>query len=322
VTQKVLLSEINNYLGKNCDLFICSSSFEERCFSISRNINKSIINSSWVVYNGDGETEIKTNAETLLQIYDNNASLIEVSMDDPLYTADRIREKIIVELNKNVIDNVFIDITTFTHEALLILIKLFYLYCPNAEITCLYTNALEYSVGEEKKYKWLSNGIRELRSVLGYAGNIIPSRKNHLIMIVGYEYERAMRIINTIEPNSLSLGFGRSCSATTEKDKEANEYYLQLVEEMATYYTDIFKFEIPCDSPNKIIEELNRQIACAEDKNIIIVPMNNKISTIGVALTAIKNENIQLCYAPAISYNYRNYSIPGNNCYIYKIEWK
>ena len=39
--------------------------------------------------------------------------------------------------------------------------------------------------------KWLSRGIGEVRSILGYSGTLKPSRSNLLIVIVGYEYERA-----------------------------------------------------------------------------------------------------------------------------------
>lgn len=45
--------------------------------------------------------------------------------------------------------------------------------------------------------------------------------------------------------------------------------------------------------------------------------MNNKMSTVGVALAAMQNENVQICYAPAVIYNESNYSLPGKDCYIF-----
>lgn len=94
-----------------------------------------------------------------------------------------------------------------------------------------------------------------------------------------------------VTTSSLSLGFGHSDNATTDKDKDANEHYLQLVEQMAASYADIIRFEIKCDDPFATSEEISKQIECVEDKNILIVPLNNKLSTLGVAFAAMKNEN-------------------------------
>ncbi|MFA4885516.1 MAG: hypothetical protein WC601_07060, partial [Desulfotomaculaceae bacterium] len=207
-----------------------------------------------------------------------------------------------------------------THESLLILLRLLQMRCPTAKITGAYANASEYSVGDDVKHKWLSRGIGEIRSVLGFPGNIVPSRKTHLILIVGYEYERAVGIIETIEPNSIALGYGRSGSATTEKNKEANEHYLHLVEQMATSFSDIIRFEIPCNDPHKTRDELQTQISKVKDMNILIAPMNNKLSTIGAALAAFDNKDIQMCYAHALSYNYSSYSSPGSQCYIFDLQ--
>ena len=316
---KIELSKIKEVICSTYDVFICSSSFEERCLSISNNIDVSIFSEIWLIHNICDEQSNQIHTKMLSSIFGERAKLIEISLSNPLITADRIHEKIVEITNNKSLNSILIDITTFTHESLLILIKLLNLKCPNTKVTCIYANATEYSVGDDNKHKWLSNGIGEIRSVLGYAGNIIPSQKTHLIMIVGYESERAVSIINAIEPNSLALGYGCSSNATTDKNKEANEYYLHLIEEMTTSYSNIITFEIPCDDPLKITEELKKQIENEKDKNIIIVPMNNKLSTIGVALLAIENDDIQICYAPALTYNYQNYSTPGTNCYIYEL---
>ena len=48
--------------------------------------------------------------------------------------------------------------------------------------------------------------------------------------------------------------------------------------------------------------------------------MNNKMSTVGVFLSKIKNDDVQVCYAPAVIYNEENYSEPGNDCYIFDLK--
>src|SRR5699024_3770044 len=132
---------------------------------------------------------------------------------------------------------VFIDITTFTHETLLILLAIFREKFSYTNVVCGYVNAKEYSYDcEDQKDKWLSRGIGEIRSVLGYSGVLKPSKKNLLMVIVGYEYERAVRIIEAVEPDFLSLGYGLPSDSTTEKNRGANEHYTQLVKQMAAYY--------------------------------------------------------------------------------------
>ena len=65
--------------------------------------------------------------------------------------------------------------------------------------------------------KWLSKGVKEIRSVLGFPGEILPSRKNHLIVLTGYEYERAKTIIDILQPYSLALGFGEASNVNADK---------------------------------------------------------------------------------------------------------
>src|SRR5208337_3388367 len=191
-----------------------------------------------------------------------------------------------------------------------------------SRITGAYANASEYSVGDDIRHKWLSRGIGEVRSVLGYPGNIVLSRKTHLMLIVGYEHERAAGLIDSIEPNSIALGYGRSGSATTEKNKDANEHYMNLVKQMATSFSEISLFEIPCDDPQGTRDKLREQINKAGDVNILIAPMNNKLSTIGAAWAAFENRDVQICYARALSYNYGGYSMPGSHCYLLDMQWK
>jgi hypothetical protein len=229
-------------------------------------------------------------------------------------------ENIINYIVKKRTKRILLDITTFTHESLLILLKLLILYCPDTEITCIYANAKEYGMGDDLSQKWLSKGIHEIRSVLGYPGNLIPSQKTHLVVIVGYEYERGVSMINTLEPNILSLGYGKSENATVEKDKEANSHYSKLVAQMMPSYPSINRFEISCNDPYKTYESLKSKIGNIKNENILIAPMNNKISTIGVGLFGLKYEDVQICYAPALTYNLLNYSTPGNLCYIFDIE--
>ncbi len=316
---KVNLTDIKQQMNATFDLFICSSSFEGRCLSIANNINVDKIKRALILSNIEPLDYVKDNQAKLVSLFGEKGQIIKTSILNPLLTADNFQKSITTAINNGLSRSIFLDITTFTHESLLIILRLLRIHCEKIKITGGYANASEYSSGDDVKHKWLSRGIGDVRSILGYPGKIIPSRKTHLVIIVGYEHERAAGIIETIDPNSIALGFGQSSSATTEKDKDANEHFMMLVEQMATSFSNVNRFVIPCDNPRGTHDELVAQVRKVEDKNVIIAPMNNKLSTIGAAWTAFENDNIQLCYAQALSYNYKSYSSPGTQCYLFDL---
>ncbi|WP_298535709.1 hypothetical protein [uncultured Algibacter sp.] len=62
----------------------------------------------------------------------------------------------------------------------------------------------------------------------------------------------------------------------------------------------------------KTRDEILKYVSQFEDRNVVIVPMNNKISTIGAGLAAIENKNIQLSCLQTNSYNLKGYSETGD----------
>ena len=316
MVNKYRLNALNENISESIDLFICAASFESRCLSVPYSIELSKIKSAVIFYMKDSIQYINDNKILLQEHFKDIASCVELMHGDPLFTADRMQETLIECSQRLTVVSIMVDITTFTHESLLILLRLLPIVFPSATIMYAYANAQEYDSDNEKDNKWLSKGIGDIRSVLGYPGELLPARKTHLIVVVGYEYERAASIINALEPSKLALAFGRSDNATTEKDKDANEHYLHLVEQMASSYQEIECFEVKCNDPFETCKKIETHISNCRDMNIVIVPLNNKISTLGVAFAAMSNPSIQLSYAPALAYNYTNYSKPGDSCYI------
>lgn len=321
---KYNLSEVKDRLGEY-DLFVCSASFEDRCASVAKSIDLGKIKRAIVFYTEDDSKYVCENKNRLMEIFNDKAEEVPIYHSDPIKTADAIREKIAEYTSKHSIKSVLIDITTFTHEDLLIMLYIINKIVKGLDVTYVYANASVYDPEKEQKEKWLSRGISEIRTILGYSGTISPTKKTHLIVIVGYEVERAISIINSMEPSKLSLAFGSPGNATTETDQEANLEFLKavkepLMEKIDVSYTDISTFEISCNNPHETYLRMNDKINEEKEYNVVIVPLNNKLSTVGVAWAAIKNEKVQVCYAQALVYNYKNYSTPGSDCYVFKIE--
>ena len=319
--QKIKLNELQVTVTESYDLFICSSSFESRCLSVAKNLNFDRIKKSLILTNEDLIEYIGKNKDILVRYLGEKYLSVDISTTDPLLTADNISNVLNNSIQSEQINSILIDVTAFTHESLLIILRLVQIYFPDSIISGIYASASEYSIGDDIDQKWLSRGIGDVRPVLGYPGQIIPSKKNHLIVIVGYEYERATGIIEALEPNSISLGYGVSGSATTEKNKDANERYMHLVQQVATSFTNTNCFEIPCDNPYLSYKGIVSEIDKAIQSNVIIAPMNNKLTTIGVAWAAFMNKDVQLCYAKTLCYNYFNYSNPSEYCYIFDLKY-
>jgi hypothetical protein len=324
MTKKIRTQSLKKEIRKKeYELFVCFSSFEERCLAIPSQICKESFKKVIVIHNRYGCDEVKENNESLKKMFDSNCVEIGVDLKNPLEFADLFSQELAKGMGRTKY-NALIDITTFNHEFLMICMHLLSIRRNISDICCLYSSAEEYCPQSDLQEKWLSKGCKEIRPVLGYSGMLLPSQKNRLIIIVGYEYERALDVINMLEPNAITLIYGEAQKATTEKNKEANKYYMSTVKDLSYGYSDekIETLSIPCNDPDKAAIILEKLYEEYQDENVIVIPMNNKLSTLAVVKSLDQNEDVQVCYAPAHVYNELNYSTPGNTCYIYDFKKK
>lgn len=243
-----------------------------------------------------------------ISIYEEKAnfSLIETSISNPILTADRYIE-IVSTLTDDVVD---IDCSTFTHEHLLILLKVFSHIKQHKKINIIYTSVNNYLIGKDGG--WLSKGTKNIRNVLGFSGNLLPSKQLHLIVLVGLENERIQKIIEEYEPSKISIGKCSNESSLNEVTSELNQVHHnnidKFIQNVIFNLADSKEFEFSCDSPEKTYEKLTEIISENEEFNNVIIAANSKISTIGVAKLAILDENVQVCYAQPIEYNIESYT--------------
>lgn len=315
--KKARLHNLNSNVTEKYKVFICSASFESRCLAIPQKLKKQKFEKVIILENSEGSDTIKEHGNSIASTYLGVSSIIAVPFSDSLAVADRLAKELKSIKNR---DAVLIDITTFTHENLLIFLKVLQNDKKVKRIQCAYLNASEYCPDSAIEKKWLSRGCGDIHSVLGFSGMILPSRKLHLIVIVGYEYDRAFEMISAIEPNSMTLIYGESNSALTDKDKEANQIFNSLVQQMTFEFSNVESIQVPCNDPQAVADALQKLYLEHSDDNVMVVPMNSKVSTVGVYLSMRDNDDVQICYAPAVVYNESNYSIPGKDCYLFDIK--
>lgn len=321
---KISLTDLPNHLELPLDVFICSASFEDRCKSAAEKIDPSRVTRVLVCEYQDFESVATeaANAAWLRSRFANKVRRVILSTNKPLLTADNLSNAL-DDLPKAQCLNMMIDISTFTHEALLILLKLLRQSGLSAKIKFVYTGAREYSIGLQGNEKWLSKGIDDVRSVLGYPGELAPSKKLHLIILAGFESERAEKLIEAYEPAVVSLGLGEREASISEDHHDLNSVFHQRVVDFCTSISarsaGIRNFEFSCIDPIEAKVAIERQIAEYPGYNVIIAPLNTKISTVGAALAALERPSIQLCYSHPLQYNISGYSSPDENCRLFDL---
>jgi hypothetical protein len=315
---KISLISLPEHLPDQIDVFICSSSFETRSTVIPSHLKRETIGRSIIFCNEVTFTSlIHETASKLLTMFGERGRVVHVAMDNPLTVADRLQAELQhLPARPN---NIFVvDITSFTHEALLIVLRVLREHLrPSDKLICLYNGAMDYSIGLPPEQKWLTKGVGEIRSVLGYPGRIIPTQKIHLIVLVGFETERAERIIAAYEPSELSLGYGSPIESISLPLHELNKRFHK---RLSDRYKKVAHFLFSCEDAVAAKASVQHCVESRSGFNTFIAPMNTKISTVGVALAALENPAIQLCYATAEQYNFEAYSTPSDQCYLFEVS--
>jgi len=312
------LDDLASLRAGGIDLLICSASFEERCLSIPLRLAPEQVNRVAIMSAGRQEAHVSQNLDQLLEHFGTKAVHLSCSLDDPICTFDVAARELEQSGLQSGHDAVWIDMSTLTHEWVLMLYHILCERLPRAHpVRFLYNRAAEYALGLPSTSKWLSQGIREVRSVLGYPG-ALTAQAMHLILLVGFEFERALALIETYEPHRISLGRADLSESNAAAHAEAEAWHASRVRD-ARGETREFRFPAyDVEGTTLVLEDV---IASSEEAlSTVIAPMNTKLSTLGVACLAKQRSEIQVCYAQPVMYNYTAYSQPGQELYVVECE--
>ena len=293
-------------------VFICFASFEERSMTIPlsleihRIVNTIILKSK----NCDNACAVNRISEKL-----NNCKIINLDLNNPVNVAKNLT-RMAEEISSLGDTSLVIDITTFTHETLTMLIKLIYdNKVKFSSVLFLYNGASDYSNSrvDGPCQMWLSKGCRDVRNVIGFPGLMRPAAKICLVILAGFELERTTRLIELLEPDKIILG--RGIDVIHPNHSDTIEHFHNKFKEWKENYKhgNCKNIDFSCRDIQKTVNVLTELVLKNPDDNFILVPLNTKLSTIATSIVALRNRKIQICYAVPEMYNTKNYSTPGDN---------
>lgn len=319
------------------DLFLTCASFEERCTGVAQcMIGNYKVKRSAIYVNSEFKGLARTrenilNVESKLRIVSSDYSGIRVgSWADSVEQFRVLRELIAPRgVNKDVV-RVTLDITTFNRESLLSCLALLRWAYPNGLIRLAYVSPKEYNpVGkmvikalEEEvgghtkhldatdinKHLWLSRGFRCLRNAIGFPGLQRQNLPALLILLPGYEIERALTIVNAIEPVKVMLG--KPTDATRDVFYERS---LDAKAQMVSLFKSrqpVFEFDFSCKCVEATIEAIAEIAKNHYDThNIYVTSLSTKPTLIALFLTVLKFSRIQITCSVPRDYNIDDYSI-------------
>ncbi|RJV34424.1 hypothetical protein [Bacteroides sp. AF25-38AC] len=310
--------KIVSVLGK-IDLFIFTPGFERRSTMLGLSLNPQLVSCAYA-FQLDENYRVSSEHLSWIKENLNNLEIITYPKNKPFETFELLAEKVDAYLHANYKKSklhIVIDITAFTREILLILLRIITIpfVSDKADITLVYMPAKCY------QKDWLTKGVRDIRPVLGYSGLLSPSKKSLLVILTGFEEERIHTIINAFEPSNILLGHpNEHSSISPDLFKISEQKYIDLKNRFQHLLIDE-GFTFSCQDileTKQIILSIFQKYK--DEYNIIIAPLNNKISTLGVAFAGLEQEEIQICYASANHYNIENYSEAFDYFYYYKLE--
>jgi hypothetical protein len=126
-----------------------------------------------------------------------------------------------------------------------------------------------------------------------FSGEQSVDKNKLLILLAGYEYDRALYIWEKVEPSKTIIAIGNK--PTDEKFFKRNR---KVVEELSKIINNCETVEISANDPF----EAQREIECLinrhqEHYNVIISPMNTKLQTLGLYLAWEKHPETQIIYS-------------------------
>ncbi len=298
------------------EIFISCASFEARCLAVLQRLDQDYRSRTSFVFKYEGEN--KTNKRDVnfsrlfksMEKMSENAIPVICSHYDPLDGIGKFQdlcEKIGLSLSGK---SITIDISTFTKQYLLVLLKYIERRNPGP-VRLYYTEPAEYAV---KWKKPLSYGLVDIVSVPSYGGHTYLEKESLLVLLLGYEGDRAYSIWEKLSPHKTIIMIGKP-SYKESWEGRVEEFNRKLISKLprdaVAYCSSLNPFDVR-DGLNKIFAEHR------EKYNIALSPLGPKPQVVGCYLALSKNDYVQVLYAIPKNYDEKYFSKDSGRIWEYR----
>jgi len=293
--------------GAPDDVFICCGSPEERCKGTIRKRSPNYeANTVFLLrYTNHESQKREQNVKEMKERLEKVGKIIEIVVDEekPIPIINDIIQKIEKYATEPRKPRITIDISTSIKWHLLILLKALDLKNICEKIRFLYTEPEDY---ETDLFQPLSFGISKIFPIPTYSGNYDFSKDSLLVLLLGYEGDRALALLEEMDPTDCLLliakpAYHKEWEGRTEK---MNTGIINVVGKSKIKYVD-------SRNPVIISQQLHRILSNQKYSkyNHIISPLGTKPQILGLYLYLSTNpSNTVLIYGAPLRHNEPFYS--------------
>ncbi len=287
------------------NVFICCCSPEERCKGAILKFRNYKANNVFLIrYNGCNEKKKQNYAEmkNLLKRVGEIEEIV-INEQNPIPVLMDLMTKIESACPKSGRKKITLDISTMIKWHILLFLKYLELKDLLKHVRILYTEPLDY---ETNLFNPLSFGIKKIFPIPLFSGEHDFSNESMLIIILGYEGNRALALLEKKDPNKCLLlvakpPYHEEWEGRTE---EMNKPIINLVGKSNIRYIDSRNPTIVANQLHEILSDPS-----ISSYNHYISPLGTKPQTIGLYLyLSTKPQNTILIYGSPIRHNELFYS--------------
>jgi len=277
--------------GSADDLFICCASFEERSSAVAWNLFDYKTCATFMFsFTETDRRGLRQHQRDLIRekMVSRSGMFFDVRCDlgDPVTGVTQFLD--LCKTNGIGLTNqaISLDITTFTKQYLLVLLKMLDMIHSGNQIRILYAYPAEYSPRK------LTEGSREIRSVPLWGGQLRQDKQTLLILFLGFERDRAIGVWERYEPQETIAVIGSPA------------YHEGWERRAAKLNRDVFDLmgvrgaKLSARDPVDVYQGLEN---LCKDKwsefNICIAPFGTKMQTVGIYMFAKDHPDVQLVYS-------------------------
>lgn len=236
---------------------------------------------------------VRKNVDALLQLSKARkipVDTISFKIEDSAFSWNRLEEQLCLTHSQNVL----FDISTAPRE--IIWFVLHFVKSANCVLECVYSKPASYG-------SWLSKDPGKPRLVFNHSGMTHLDRPTALLIISGFDLERANQLIQFFEPKKAVIALQTGNQYENHKLNVHN--HLHRLEQLC----DIEHFEIDTFKEDGGYSVLSQQVnELTENYNVIATSLGPKPSAIALFSLQRQHQQIALCYVPSLNYNTENYS--------------